>query len=83
MDEKRMIKQFSFYYTKTSWLIIIKILGATGKVAFLGDVAYPSIRMFYSRIHPIKVACTYAPIFEKNMKRYPIFSNYQIDQMHK
>ena len=34
-----------------------------------------------------KVACTSGPIFEKNMKRYPIFSlqiiNYQIDLMHK
>ena len=35
----------------------------------------------------IKVACTSGPIFEKNMKRYNIFSvqiiKYQIDQMHK
>ena len=35
----------------------------------------------------IKVACTSGQIFEKIMKRYPIFSvqiiNYQIDQMHK
>ena len=35
----------------------------------------------------IKVAYTSGPIFEKNMKRYPIFSveiiNYQIDQKHK
>ena len=34
-----------------------------------------------------KVACTSGPIFEKIMKRYPIFSvqiiNHQIDQMHK
>ena len=35
----------------------------------------------------IKVAYTSGPIFEKNMKRYPIFSmqiiNYQIDQKYK
>ena len=35
----------------------------------------------------LKVACTSGPIFEKIMKRYPIFSlqmiNYQIDLMHK
>ena len=34
-----------------------------------------------------KVAYTPGPIFEKNMKRYPMFSvqiiNYQIDQKHK
>ena len=34
-----------------------------------------------------KVAYTSGPIFEKNMKRYPIFSvqiiNYQIAQKHK
>ena len=35
----------------------------------------------------LKVAYTSGPIFEKNMKQYPIFSvqiiNYQIDQKHK
>ena len=40
-----------------------------------------SIRRFSS---PSKVACTSGPFFEKNMKRYPIFSlqmnYYQIDK---
>ena len=43
---------------------------------------FPSIFDAY-----IKVACTSGPIFEKNMKRYPIFSlqiiYYQIVLMHK
>ena len=38
-------------------------------------------------LQPVKVAYTSGPIFEKNMKRYPIFSvqiiNYQIDQKYK
>ena len=41
----------------------------------------------YLGLHNFKVACTSCPIFEKNIKRYPILSvqiiYYQIDQMHK
>ena len=41
----------------------------------------------YTPFYRIKVAYTSGQIFEKNMKRYPIFSlqiiNYQIDQKHK
>ena len=46
----------------------------------------PNLEVIWAEVK-FKVACTSGPIFEKIMKRYPIFSvqiiNYQIDQMHK
>ena len=48
----------------------------------LGVVCLPCVIIWL-----FKVACTSGPIFEKNIKRYPIFSlqiiNYQIELMHK
>ena len=43
--------------------------------------------LFRSDPRALKVGCTSDPIFENNIKRYPIFSvqiiNYHIDQIHK
>ena len=52
------------------------------------EVRYNNALTFNSNIKSaIKVAYTSGPIFEKIMKRYPIFSmqiiNYQIDQKYK
>ena len=48
---------------------------------------WPQIKIMIDSFKSFKVAYTSGPIFEKIMKRYPIFSvqiiNYQIDQMHK
>ena len=74
-------------YKRLKYIIITASVNKSFIRIYVHNNKYMYISINIFAVYIFKVACTSGPIFEKNMKRYPLFSlqiiNYQIDLMQK